>query len=905
MTDHPQADMDSPLLTTKTQAPPLAPDLVARPRLLDRLNAGLRPDVRLTLISAPPGFGKTTLVQQWLQTLERPTAWFSLDAGDNDLVRFVNYLAASLNQIGLDITFPVQVYPGTRIALQPEVLLAGLLNEISAGHQPFVLVLDDYHSIQSQPVHDALAFLIERQPANMHLIITTRTEPPLPLARLRARRQVIEFLSSDLRLTPQETVTLLQSLTGLDLSEEEVAAIEQLTEGWVASLHLAALSLHGRQDVSSFLQALHGDDRYLLDYLSEEILNQQPAEVQTFLLQTSVLEQFSPSLCDYLLAESLPPSVQSANDLLQHLERSNLFLIPIDDRRRWYRYHRLFGDFLRKRLGQGMRHIVPALHRRAAGWYENNGWMSQAIHHALAGQDYDYAARLIQTAWAAFFVRAEVATLIDWLSRIPDPFVSRHPQLLIIRGWANLLLFNDLEVIEESISRAQRSLDESNTPNRQHLNGSIEALSAFLAFLSGDLQTSIERSHQALRDLSPDDDMLRGMVLFNLGNSLGQDSQIRSAVEVFKEAIPLNRKADNLFIAIWAIHSQSMALIESGRLKDAERQLHYAIELATMPDGRPIPAACKGHSGLADIHIQRHRLTEAEYHARETVRLGHLTGLAGLEMEGHLLLWIALLFQEKQDDAWQHLQHAETLVATIGYQETVHQVRRLKAEITLRLGDIQGAEMALEQLYELETISRLELEARALLELDIRLAKATANPSLEDLEEIISHYKELIFDAGQNGLVLRRMGLQISLAQALEINGKRIMAIEVLENALSEAAPEGMVHVFYGRAVIPTLLRQIAEKGNNRVFARRVMAELWGDAPLPPSTSAENLPEPLSERELEVLRWMARGLSGPEIAEQLTVAPSTVKSHTKNIFQKLNAHSRYEAVEKARKLKII
>jgi LuxR family transcriptional regulator, maltose regulon positive regulatory protein len=902
--------METPLLATKLYIPPLGPTLVSRQRLVDVLNANLRPDVRLTLVSAPPGFGKTTLVLEWLQSVQRPAAWVSLDASDNDLVRFVNYLAAALTRVGLAVSFPVQIYSGTPYATQPEILLAGLLNEIATIEQPFILVLDDYHVIHTQPVHDAIAFLLERQPPQLHLVITSRTDPPLPLPRLRARRQVYELRTADLRFTPDETAELLRNAAGLDLSQADIDVIEHRTEGWVAALHMAALSLQGCTDVPGYIQTFSGEDRYLLDYLVEEVLHQQPEEIQTFVLQTSILDQLSAELCEVLVVERSELSAagshifRSSREIIAYLDRSNLFVVPLDDKRRWYRYHRLFGDFLRARLAEQLPEAIPSLHRRAAEWYEENGWMSEAIRHVLDGQDYDHAARLIDVSWTKFFTRGEVATLTAWLARIPEQLVPKYPQLLIIRGWSNLLLLN-FEVIEESIARAQHLLGVTQLPDHRRLNGSLEALRAFLAFFSGDMETSTALSYRALENLSPDDYMLRGMVLFNLGNSLLQNNQLLPAVEVFERAIPFNQKAGNLFIAIWAIHSLSMALIANGRLKEAERHLRHSLQLATKPDGHQMPVACKSHSGLAEIELQRNRLEFAEHHSREALRLGHLTGMDGLVGEGRIMLWIVLSMGKKHEEAQQHLAHAEALVMNMGYMESMHLVLRLKAQVALNLGDVEQAEAVLAQPFDIGLISVQERESRELLELDLRLAKLVFAAAGADIASLISDYQGHLSETYSSGQVLRRIGIQISLAQAYEIEGKRAQAVEMLESALAEAAPEEMVSLFYGPAVIPTLLRHIAEKGQNRGFARRVLAELWGNDDIPAQAGKADLIEPLSERELEVLHWMGRGLSGPEIAEQLSVAPSTIKTHTKNIFQKLNAHSRYEAVEKARQLKLI
>ncbi|MDQ3317343.1 MAG: AAA family ATPase, partial [Actinomycetota bacterium] len=410
--------MPMPILATKLYVPPPRPKGVLRPRLIERLNEGL--DRRLTLLSAPAGFGKTTLVGEWLSSCPQPSAWLSLDEGDNDPTRFLAYLVAALQTVAADIGEGVL---GALQSPQPpptESILTALLNEIATAPDDFVLVLDDYHVIDAKPVDDALAFLIEHLPPRVHLVIATREDPNLPLARLRGRGQLGELRAADLRFNPSEAAEFLEGVMGLSLSAEDIAALEDRTEGWIAGLQLAALSMRGREDVAGFIRAFAGDNRYVVDYLVEEVLQRQPERVRSFLLQTSILERLSGPLCDAVTGQ------EGSNALLEALERGNLFVVPLDDRRHWFRYHHLFADVLRARLMEEQPDRLTTLHRRASEWYERNGSPTDAIRHALAAEDFERAAGLVELA-ALEMLGSSQETLYRWLMALPDEVVRARP----------------------------------------------------------------------------------------------------------------------------------------------------------------------------------------------------------------------------------------------------------------------------------------------------------------------------------------------------------------------------------------------------------------------------------------------------------------------------------------------
>ena len=532
------------LLATKLYIPPVRRGLVARPRLIERLNAGLWArdafSRALTLVSAPAGFGKTTLVSEWVHEVgahgDAPldgavpsigVAWLSLDEGDNDLARFLGYLIAALRTVDAGLG------KGVLSALQSpqpppaEAVLISLINEVvalpdtpEAKQRNIILVLDDYHLIDAQPIHDALTFLLEHLPPRLHLVIASREDPRLPLARLRARRQLIELRASDLRFSSAEIAEFLNQVMGLDLSAEDISALEGRTEGWITGLHLAAISMQGRHDVSGFINSFTGSHRYVLDYLLEEVLEGQPESVQTFLLQTAILDRLTGPLCDAVrFGSAEPPSSSTENAVrfgfaeppagqdngqatLEMLERANLFIVPLDQERRWYRYHHLFSDLLRRRLDQSLPDSKPGLHRRASAWYEQNGFADEAIDHALRAADFERTARLIEEHVDAIWQSGEHTKLWRWLEALPAELLCSRPHLCVFYAW-NLYVRGRLDAAERSLQAAEQALDagtdlgeqgQAPDPDRKQVRGRIAVIRALLAFFRGDVPAIIQHA---------------------------------------------------------------------------------------------------------------------------------------------------------------------------------------------------------------------------------------------------------------------------------------------------------------------------------------------------------------------------------------------------------------------------
>src|SRR5438270_4288101 len=611
--------MSTPILATKLYIPPLRAKVVSRPRLIERLNEGLHR--KLTLISAPAGFGKTTLVSEWVEGIERPSAWLSLDEGDNDPARFLTYLVAALQTIAATIG---QGVPGVLQSPQPpppEAMLTALLNDITALSDQFVLVLDDYHVLEAKAVDHALTFLLEHLPPQMHLVIATREDPPLPLARLRARGHLTEVRAADLRFTPSEAAAFLNQVMGLDLSAEDIAALERRTEGWIAGLQLAAISLQGHEDAADFIRSFTGSHHFVLDYLVEEVLGQQSESVQNFLLRTSILDRLCGPLCDAVL---LTPS-GSGQATLESIEHANLFLVPLDNERRWYRYHHLFADLLRQRLHQRSASSpgdevaeVTELHIRASVWYEDHGLSIEAFHHAAAAHDVARAERLIEGEGMPLHFRGAGAPVLNWLESLPRTALDARPSLWVT--YASTLLFGGQHTaVEQKLQAAEAALQGTEPDDRtQDLVGRIASMRATLAVIQHDGETIITQSRRALEYLHPDNLPVRTATTWTLGYAYQLQGDRAAASQAYTEVIAIGKSFGNSIYTL-------AATINLGQLQEADSQLYMAVEhyrrrlqLAGDP---PQGMACEAHLGLARICYEWNDLEEASQHVQQSAQL--------------------------------------------------------------------------------------------------------------------------------------------------------------------------------------------------------------------------------------------------------------------------------------------
>jgi LuxR family maltose regulon positive regulatory protein len=909
--------MSVPILATKLYLPPPQPRVVLRPRLIERLSEGLHR--RLTLVSAPAGFGKTTLLSGWVAGCGRPAAWLSLDEGDNDPTRFLSYLVAALQTIAPNIGEGVL---GALRSPQPpptESILTVLLNEITAVGDDFVLVLDDYHVVDSGAVDDALAFVLEHLPPRMHLIISTREDPHLPLARLRARGQLGELRAADLRFNPSEAAEFLEGVMGLSLSAEDIAALEDRTEGWIAGLQLAALSMRGREDVAGFIRAFAGDNRYVVDYLVEEVLQRQPERVRSFLLQTSILEKLSGPLCDAVTGQ------EGSNALLEALERGNLFVVPLDDKRHWFRYHHLFADVLRARLMEEQPDRVPTLHRRASEWYERNGSPTDAIRHALEAEDFERAAGLVELA-ALEMLGSSQETLYRWLMALPDEVVRARPVLSVYYAFA-LLGRGGFEAVDAHLRDAERWLDTSaETSERREapsvdmvvvdavafrsLPGTIAVARAYHAGALGDVFCAADHARRAL-DLLPDDDHLwRGAAASLLGIAYWTSGDLEAAYRSFADGVSHQQMTGHVRFQIAGTYILADIRIAQGRLNEAVRTYEQSLQLAT-EQGEPVWGTAHLYVGLSELHRERGDLEAAKQHLLRSKELDEHGGLPETRYRWYVAMARIKEAQGDLDAALDLLDEAERQYVE-SPDPDVRPVAALKTRVWVAQGRLTEAlgwtrERGLSAHDDLSYLREFEHITLA----RVLLARYKSDREERYIHEAMGLLERLLIAAEEGG----RMGSvsEILVLQALahEAQGDSPAALVPLERVLSLAEPEGYVRIFVDEGLpMARLLYEALSQGVESDYIRRLLAafpvaESEQTASSPMRGSKSELVEPLSERELEVLQLIAEGLTNQEVATRLYLSLHTVKVHARNIFTKLAVKNRAQAVARGRALGIL
>ncbi len=881
------------LLTTKLYVPPTRPDFVSRSRLLERLNESRHR--KLTLISAPAGFGKTTLLSEWISLGKTRTrvAWLSLDEGDNDPVRFLAYFVTALQTVEADIgDTPLAGLQST----QPpplETLLTGVINEIAAISVPLTLVLDDYHTIEAQPIHNALTFLLDHMPPQMYLIIATRVDPPLPISRLRARGQLTELRANDLRFTVEETTGLLNEVMGLNLSAADVNALDARTEGWIVGLQMAALSMRGRKDVSRFIKAFSGSHRFILDYLVEEVLEQQPGDVQEFLLQTSILERMTAALCDLITGRD------DSQTLLAQLEQANLFLFPLDDERHWYRYHHLFTDLLYSRLRQMYPGQLPDLHLRAATWFEKNYFIDEALHHALAAEEQDRAVRLIEQNAMARLMRGELATLLSWIKSI-EPLAHERPWLCIYQSWV-LTLAGRLDQVDPWLQEAEHLVSAHEVAGEvQDMLGHIVAIRAYQAVQRGEASRAIDLADQALEHLPESNKAIRSVVMLALGIAHRLSGDLAGASHALDEAVRIGQAAGNTYLALGALSGLADLLFDQGRLHQAFSTYSEIVQWATRPDGRCLSAAGMAYFGLGMICYEWNDLEASLQHVDRSIELCRKWGNVGILMASYVLLFWVRQARGEIESARGALSEAVRLArANPLAPRAVSWVESCRARSWLAQGDIEAAVRWAEQrgLKIDDDVSYMR-DAEYLTLGCVFLAQGKYDTALMLLERLRNSAETI----GRIGSLIEILVLQ---AITFQTQSDIPRALATLERALALAEPEGYVRTFVDQGEpMARLLRRALSQGIAPNYVARLLAAFGQEVELT-SPAMESLVEPLSERELEVLRLVVAGLSNPEIAQELVIAVSTVKSHVNHIYSKLGVESRTRAVARARELGLL
>ena len=905
--------MPTPILATKLYIPPPRPKVVLRPRLIERMNESLQHAAGITLISASAGFGKTTLASEWLADCKQPAAWLSLDDGDNDPVRFLAYLVAALQTIVADIGKRVLAMFQSPQPPPTESILTALLNEITTLSDTIILVLDDYHVIDSQPVDQALEFLVEHLPRQMHLIIASREDPPLPLARLRIRGQLTELRAADLRFTPAEAAEFLNRVMGLNLSAEDIVALENRTEGWIAGLQLAAISMQGHQDTTSFIQSFTGSHHFVLDYLIEEVLHQQSESVQTFLLRTSILDRLCGPLCDAVVLDS----AVSGQETLEYLEHANLFIVPLDNDRQWYRYHHLFGDLLRKRLGQSLPPgNIAELHIRASQWYEDQGLEIEAFQHAAAANDVERAERLMEGKGIPLHFRGAVNTILEWLTSLPKSVLDARP-LLWVRSATMALTAGQTTGIEEKLLAAETALRAEHTQRSAELDdktrdliGQIATARSTLALTQYQPETVIIQSHRALEYLPPENLTFRFTANWTLSVAHQLQGDRAAASRVLADALSISEAAGSMFSTI-------LAISHVGLLQELENQLYRAAEtyrrVLQLVSDQPLPNAAEAQLGLARICYEWNDLAAAEQHGQQALLLarqyGHL-------LDRFILCEVFLarlkLAQGDVNGAAAVLAQADRATREQNFVQRMPEVAAAQVLMLLRQGDVAAA-------------------ARLVQTHDLPISQARVYLAQGDSSAALAILKPLRKQMEAKGWQDERLKVMVLQAVALNAHGEKDKAVQVLGDTLALAEPGGFIRLFVDEGEVMRLL--IADfRHLHRVAAQRAMQVLLIEkqglregqkligyvdkllaafpqpTALPQSalnTQQSAMIEPLSQRELEILKLIAQGLSNREIGERLFLALDTVKGHNRRIYDKLQVQSRTEAIARARELGLL
>ena len=888
MADKTAGLMASPLIATKLHVPNLRPRLVGRPRLRNLLDRGL--DARLTLISAPAGFGKTTLLAEWLAQASQDdlaVAWLSLDEVDDDPALFWSHVVATFRAA---FARTGETFPDLSGATTPDdAFIALLLNELTELQRPVVLVLDDLHVVQHVDIHAKLAVLVDYLPSNVRLVISTRADPTLPLARLRARGDLVEVRANDLRMTPDETTAYLNGLMELSLSPADLATLGHKTEGWVAALQLAVISLRGRSDASTFIEGFAGSGRYVVDYLVEEVLQRLPDDIRGFLLRTSLLRRLSAPLCDAVL--EAPGTTRT---MLDRLERQNLFLVPLDEQRQWFRYHHLFADVLNSHLSIEQQGERPAIHQRASEWFESHGERAEAIHHALAAEDYEWAAELLERLVPDMRRNRQEGAFRAWMKPIPEEIIRARPRLGL--GYVGVLAsLGDFEGIEDRLRDVEEQLGEHDPSGS--LRAGTELYRSALSQVQGDLGAAVEHAGRVLQLAPPDDHLVRAGAAGFLGIVAWSKGDLDGAVEYWTQCREGLRSAGHVADVLGATIALADILTTQGRLTEAMRICQDAIDLATIGGRATVRGVADVHASLGLLHLERGDLDPAQENLAKGLELGDLLGLPQHPYRSRVVQAHVDMVRGNLQDALAELHEADRRYVS-DFFPNIRPISAIIARVQIRLGQLDDAERwavgagvtaddspGYAREYEHITLARL------------LLARGDAKRVLPFIERL----RQSAETAGRRTSII-----EIGVVEALAHRQAEqpTQTLDALGRALELAAPEGHARPFLDELeALAGLLKVAAKRGVAPTLVRRLIAE-EDAAQRQARTRHPDLIEALSDRETDVLRLLRSDLSGPEIARELAVSLNTVRTHTRNIFDKLGVNSRRAAVRRAEEMQL-
>jgi LuxR family transcriptional regulator, maltose regulon positive regulatory protein len=951
--------MQDGLIATKFHSPLPVGRLTVRPRLDTRLDESLTAGCRVVLITAPAGYGKSTLASAWLRKLDIPFAWLSLDSSDNEPRQFLSYLVGALQKIdssmGMSQANRIQTADtADREAVYADVM-AHLVNEIEAFSSTFVLVLDDCHLLKNPTILQLLNFLIERQPAQMHIALLTREDLPLPVARLRVRRQMVEIRQADLQFTPEEVDDFLREGMGLTLSSREIAALEQRTEGWIAGLQLAALSMKYDPDPAGFIDSFTGSDRYILDYLLDEVFHHQSQEIQTFLLSTSVLDRFCAPLCDTVLEELLGQPVETpslSQALLELVERSNLFLIPLDNHREWYRYHHLFADLLHHALHQAFPQKIPALHLRASQWLEANGFIQESVAHAFKAGNWQYSADLVERhAWNQI-THSRVATASDWCNAFPEKVISRRPALCIFHAWALIIAFkrSDFPAANIRFEQAEAALAEidpeleaalvpGSPPVRLHpwVKGQITLLRSFALMTAprreANPQELIRLGQLAYEQIPVEDIPARSASQLDICYASQALCDAEDAEKKFEQVVAFALSGGNFFGALVAEYHRAHGMFTQGRLSDVidfcqqKKRTYEGMFAHPLQD---LPAIALLDQAMGCALLEQNELAEAERLLRSSLEVGQW--MPREEVPGYLALARACIARGDLPGHMDALRRLEMRWPDISYcTQAMRIVASLKAnpeDPNIQRSASAWASTHLPDIGPGIVVPGIGPAWNDEADYAVFTAWEQVMILLDQPAEALPVLQPLLKAAETHHLVHRTIDLCLLQAQALYQMQRLDGVYSILDRVLPLAEQHGYLRlVDQGPILIRILndalqlsayhdyicqLLQACPPGSARPAEAQQRSFISASLAVPASQASSDLPlpspilfEPLSNREIEVLKWMAQGLSNPEIAERLYLSPNTMKTHTHNIYGKLDVHSRVQAVNRARELKLI
>lgn len=926
--------MSSPLLSTKFYIPPTRVNGVARPRLTEKLQAGVGHPGSFILLSGPAGFGKTTLLSEFVAQLRLPVAWLSLDEADNDPIRFWTYLIAACQSVHEGVGESALALFRTPQPLPIEAVLAILINDLARLDRDLLLVLDDYHAIQDKTIQEAFPFLLEHLPEKLHIVVSTRIDPPWPLARFRARNQLVEVRARDLRFTTEEAALFLNRMMGLNLTPEDVAALEARTEGWVAGLQLAALSMKGRSDIAGFVKAFTGSHVYIAEYLVEEVLQRQPEDVQAFLLQTSILERLNAELCQAVTG------CQNGQSMLMALIRANLFVITLDDEGQWFRYHHLFADLLNARLRQNSApDTIAVLHKKAAYWYEQASMTPEAIEHALAAADYRHVVRLVEKIALPMILQAHVRTVEGWLQAIPQEYIERSPRINMAFAWLNLLR-GAYDQASPYVERLAAMLSSSEADYHDpSLQGEWLALQSELLNRQGKPAESRDLANKALQILPVEDAHVRSMALVNLATAYQQTLDYDHAAETFQMLVRDAQARSDHVLETLGTSGRAQMVLQQGRL-------HLCYEIASEgikrveASGRTTPFSATLFGELGQIYYQWHQLDQAREYLLRSIQSSGQSGYSDPEIYNHVMLSRMFQMDGDWDASAREMQKAGELVRRIPPAMIRENVISQQVRVDLAFDHLAAVQAVLQpEGFSFEGIfgfpeiapgSNITHQAGLLYNSALRvlLYKARTEQDLTNLKRGVELAARVL--AGE----LKCQHIPVALETLLlrgqmvaELGDERDRLADIAK-ALELAEPEGFISVFVEEGppvaeALKILLERDLLGTVQPDYVQNILAAFPGNrlsraargertAPQPPAArdaaavdESLALVEALTHRELEVLGHIAAGDSNQTIAEKLVITISAVKKHTSNIFGKLNVNSRTQAVARARQLGLL